>query len=305
MRRRVIAIFLIAVMLFCTSPLALAHDDQSKHDEDLKYALFGERDKSFTRKEGTAFAAIADAAALSIDQFSPNVELKWKNGTYEELNRNLSNLGLPELSMDFSEIDLNANIVKEGNVTANTHRRYTHLGWNYDKYPYPDFWNARKSVLVDVTNRVLFYPQSTIVSIPWIADLMYSPSEQCEAFSAVVYYIHILGDHIEGDDPTKLTDLEPLIQYASLSTPGIITELQEQLSVLFASQRNTRTFMAMQQNLTDLRLKVEQNCGMWGAVDTKEKCSINQKYANELLDILAKSLPILLHNESFFSNRFD
>ena len=55
----------------------------------------------------------------------------------------------------------------------------------------------------------------------------------------MIYYIHILGDHIAGNTPDKLTDLEPLIQYASLSTPGIIAELKEQIQIVFVSQKST------------------------------------------------------------------
>ena len=43
---------------------------------------------------------------------------------------------------------------------------------------------------------------------------------------------------------------------------------------------------------------------MWDAVNTIEKCAINQKYANELLDILANYLPKLLKEEPFFSKHF-
>ena len=44
----------------------------------------------------------------------------------------------------------------------------------------------------------------------------------------------------------------------------------------------------------------EENCGTWGAVDTYERCEINQQYARELLDILAEYIPTLLKNEEFF-----
>ena len=179
------------------------------------------------------------------------------------------------------------------------------MGWNYNKYPNPDFWNTRKQVLLDVVNRTLFNNNKVFSWMPaWISDTFYAPNEQCEAFSAVVYYIHILGDHIEGNVPSKLTDLEPLIQYTSLSTPGIITELEEQLSIVFDSQSDSWTYAAMTQKLTVLAIKAEQNCGTWGSVDTDSKCEINQKYAEELLEILSIYMPKLLQKEAFFTNCF-
>lgn len=153
-------------------------------------------------------------------------------------------------------------------------------------------------------NWTLFQDKTPFSWVPFLSEALYAPSEQCEAFSAMIYYIHILGDHIEGDDPNMLTNLEPLIQYTSLSTPGIIAELTEQLSVVFVSQEDSWTYAALMQKLTDLKIRTEQNCGTWGAVDTKEKCVLNQQYAKELLDVLSAYLPHLLKNEPFFSGNF-
>lgn len=300
MNKRVYSLLLMIIILSSIIVSAFAHDDQKKHDADLKYVLFGNDLTVLHGKTITAFQAIADAAAISIDQFSPNEGLKWKKNVFEALQKELSDLNCPKLSVDFDDLDLNAKVANGKNVTANTHRRFTHLGWNYTRYPNMEFWKTRKQVLIDVVNRVLFYSDSFTSKIPWISGLLNSPSEQCEAFSAFVYYVHILGDHIEGDDPEKLTDLEPLIQYRSIHSPGIITELQEQLQIVFASQKNTRTYMSLMQDLSDIKIRAEENCGTWGAVDTYDRCEINQQYAKELLDILADYIPSLLKNEEFF-----
>lgn len=300
MNKRIISLILIVAAFFSIIPCSYAHDDQKKHDDDLKYALFGSDHAVLTGDTKTSFQAIADAAAISIDQFSPNDSLQWKISVYENLQSELSALGLLRLSISYDDINLNAKIAGGKNITANTHRSFTHLGWNYNRYPNMEFWKTRKQVLIDVVNRVLFYPDAFTSKIPWISSMLNAPSEQCDAFSAVVYYIHILGDHIEGDDPNKLTDLEPLIQYSNFRSPGIITELQEQLQIVFVSQKSTRTYMSLMQELSDLRIRAEDNCGTWGAVDTYERCEINQQYAKELLDILADHLSSMLRNEKFF-----
>lgn len=308
--RKVISVLLIIVLVGTCVSCAFAHDDQNEHDKDLKQALFGNRDKQLVGEEKTAFQAIADAAAVTIDQFSPNDTLQWKKGTYDNLQNELSDLGVQTIGIDFKDLDLNIHVwdnVKNAeakNITANSHRRFTHMGWKYKRYPNEEFWKRRKSVLLQTANEVLFTRKATFSRIPLLSGLIYQPSEQCEAFCAVVYYIHILGDHIEGDIPDKLTDLEPLIQYTSFSTPGIITELMEQLRVLFPNQTSTRVFSMLMQDLTDLRIEVEDNCGMWGSVDTVEKCRENQKYAKKLLEILATHLPLLLQREPFFADCF-
>ncbi len=300
MIKRIVSLLLVVLLLFSITVCSYAHDDQKEHDADLKAALFGSRDKILTGERRTAFQAIADAAAISIDQFSPNTSLQWKKGVYEELQQELKELGVPTLKVKFSDLDLNANVANGKNITANSHRRFTHLGWNYKNYPNMEFWNLRRQVLIDVVYNVLFKSDSLISNIPWVSNLLMGPDEKCEAFAGMVYYIHILGDHIEGDDPEKLTDLEPLIHYVGFSSPGIIPELQEQIQVVLSDQRTTRIYMSLMQDLSDLQMRAEKNCGTWGSVDTFEKCTINQKYAEELLDILSQYLPILLERESVF-----
>lgn len=305
MRKRILAMLLLLVFVVGYAPAALAHDDQAKHDRDLKYALFGSKEKRLSGSEKLIFKAISNAAALAIDQFSQNDQRRQKESTYNELQAELQELGLPALPASFDELDLNINVAPDGkNITANSHRMYTHRGWNYKGYPNERFWKMRKQVLLHTANWTLFNDKAFFSWIPGAADALYPPSEQCEAFCAMVYYIHILGDHIEGDDPNKLTDLAPLIQYTSLSTPGIIAELKEQLSIVFVAQEDGWTYAALMDKLTDLEIRAERNCGAWGAVDTKEKCKLNQDYANELLDILAAYLPNLLKNEPFFYEHF-
>ena len=304
MRKRIVAAFLLLVFVM-GSVSAFAHDKQDEHDKDLKYALFGSREKVLSGDENLIFNAIADAAALMIDQFSANDSQRQKEGTYNELQDDLRKLGLPALTDSFDDLNLNSRIAANGkNITANTHRRYTHLGWNYKNYPNEEFWVKRKQILLHTVNWTLFNDKALLSQVPWLSDVIYSPSEQCDAFCAVIYYIHILGDHIEGNDPEKLTDLEPLIQYTSLSTPGIITELKEQFGIVFIAQKDSWTYAAMMEALSDLEIRAEQNCHVWDAVNTKERCAINQKYANELLDILANYLPKLLKEEPFFSKHF-
>ena len=58
------------------------------------------------------------------------------------------------------------------------------------------------------------------------------------------------------------------------------------------------------EELSALQLEVEQNCSMWGTVDTVEKCEKNQEYAKKLLEILSANLPTLLEKEPFFADCF-
>lgn len=306
MKRRILTTLLLLMLFVGIVSSAAAHDSQSEHDKDLKLVLFGSRDKLLSGDEKEAFRAIANAAALTIDQFSANATKRSKEKEYNDLQSELQMMGLPELPVDFDSIDLNCKVTKDGkNITANTHRKYTHLGWNYNKYPDAEFWKRRKQILLHTVNWTLFNSNAAFSWLPWVSDALYSPSEQCEAFCALVYYIHILGDHIGGDKPEKMTNIEPLIQYTNMTTPGIIAELKEQLQIVFFSQITSWTYAGLIQELTSLEIKAEQNCATWGAVDTEEKCKKNQEYAKELLEILSRSVPNLLKNEPFFADHFN
>ena len=300
---------LLLVFVVGSVPGALAHGDQSKHDRDLKHALFGSPkngflEKALTGKEKTIFEAISNAAALTIDQFSQNEQLHQKESTYNKLQSELQELGLPALPNSFDNLDLNIKVAPDGkNITANSHRKYTHLGWNYKDYPNEEFWETRKQVLLHTVNWTLFNDKALFSWIPGAADALYPPSEQCEAFCAMVYYIHILGDHIEGDASKNLEYLEP-IQYVDAFTSGIITELKEQLQIVFMAQKRSWSYAGLMEALTTLEIESAEEYKTWGKLDTKEKCDINKEYAKEILRILSAYLPTLLKGEPFFSSHF-
>lgn len=295
--KRALAIVLSIAML-CCGLSAFAHSSQRDHDKDLKLVLFGDRDYSLRGEKGEAFKTIADAAALCIDQFSANETMQSKKGDFDVL------AGSVNLSVSFEDIDLNKNNVEES-VTPNNHRMYTHQGWNSAKYRKKEFWDVRKKVLLETVQQKIF--GNSILNSSWLPDFIRNlsgPDEQCDAFCALIYYVHILGDHLEGDKPEKLEALEPLAQYESLSSPGIIPELQEYLQVLFADQKTSWTFMALMQDLDTLGRKAEKVYYSPGGIDTEEKCATNMKNAEELLDLLGREVPKLLKNEDFFIKAF-
>ena len=304
MKKRILAMLLLLVFVVGSAPSALAHDDQKEHDRDLKYALFGSRDKVLSGEEKRIFKAISNAAALTIDQFSANEQLRWKEKVYNELQKELKEISNSKLPYSFDELDLNINVAPDGkNITANSHRKYTHLGWNYKGYPNEEFWEKRKQILLHTVNWTLFNDKAVFSWIPGAANALYPPSEQCEAFCAMVYYIHILGDHEEGDISKKLEQLEP-IQYVNSSTPGIITELKEQLQILFKSQSSSWSYAGLMDAIITIEIESEEEYRTWGKLNTEEKCEINKYYAKEILRVLSAYLPNMLKKEPFFSNHF-
>lgn len=289
MKRKSVAFLLAFLFVISICPLTLAHDDQKEHDADLKYAFFGDRDKFLQGDEKKAFTVIANAAALAIDQYSPNDKAQWKQKCYDTIQKYLCDLKVPELNISYEELDLNIHVSSDKkNVTGTTHRKYTHLGWNYEKYPNMKFWNLRKRILLNSVNRVLFYPRAKYPSWPWLWDVLHPSDKQCDAFCAIVYYIHILGDQSVADEPKKQTFLLPMVPYDGMTTPGIIPELKEHFQILFKSQVGSRKYADL---ISALSIQEQEH-------------KTNPEIAKKVLEILADNLPQMLKNEPFFSDRF-
>lgn len=278
---------------------SFAHDDQGQHDKDLKLVLFKNQDYLLYGDKKKAFQLIADAASICIDQFSTNTSVRWKSNAYEKLDASIG------LNIPFEDIDLNRTKAIDGtNITANTHRRYTHLGWDFSMYPNKEFWATRKKVLTTTVEKVLFSNDSLPLWLSRIITPNQWSKEQINAFSAFVYYVHLVGDHVAADKPEKLVALDPLVRHNDLSSPGIIPELIEYLQVLFPSQKNTRVFITMREELEILAMKAAKNYHSWGGINSDEKCKLNESYAKKLLELLSENMPTLLKNEDYFSRVF-
>ena len=98
MIRRLLIIMTAMLLLVCSiMPAAYAHDSQKEHDDDLLYVLFGEG-YSLARDKKPIFQAIADAAALCIDQFSVNAESRSKEKQFNDLKQRVG------FSISFNDI---------------------------------------------------------------------------------------------------------------------------------------------------------------------------------------------------------
>lgn len=297
--KRAIAVLLSVAILCCGLP-ALAHKDQSDHDEELKRVLFGDDIPAPVGKKADIFQAIADAAALCIDQFSTTENVQSKKNKFDKLNRR------EKLSMRFEEIDLKKDS-RGMNISASTHRRYTHLGWNWNYTNNSDnkFWKKRKKILQETVQKELFGNSNLIVN--WFTNTVNSltgQNKQCEAFCELVYYVHLLGDHLEGDSPGKLKALMPLVRPNDTSDLSIIPGLKDCLQILFADQKDGWAYTALMNELDSLRLKAEELYFSKGGINTKEDCATNKDNAEELLSKLGTYIPKLLEKEDFFKQAF-
>lgn len=285
--KRFISLVSVLVLLFMMLSPALAHD-KTKHNEELEYVLFRDRHYSDSHPvTGTIVKRLEDASYLAIDQYNGD-------GT-TELN-NLIADKIPGIPTSIAEFDFSANYA---------HRNYTHRGWNvtYDEKAH---WPLRQSILKNTIRTKLFSKVETPLAwFPWLSDQVYGNDneKQCEAFAILVYYVHVLGDHIEAQKHTALAYVAPLSNSHDRDNPGIIPDLMKYLPILFANQTDAEQYKSMMQDLEQLAERSDRLYTGTGGVREEQFPEYHQ-CAMDLLETLATYVPDLLKKEAFFHSTF-
>ncbi len=277
----------VVVLLVVMAMPALAHD-KTKHNEELEYVLF--RDRHYANSHPTTGAIVKrleDASYLAIDQYNGD-------GAIELGNLNADKI--PGIPASIAEFDFSANYA---------HRQYTHRGWNvtYDEKAH---WSLRQTILKNTIRAKLFSKVETPLAwFPWLSDHVYGNEneKQCEALAILVYYVHVLGDHIEAEKHTALAYVAPLSNSHDRDNPGIIPDLIKYLPILFESQTDSEQYKSMMQDLQQLADTADRLYTGTGGVREEQFPEYHQCALN-LLETLATYVPDLLKKEQFFHSTF-
>ena len=284
MTKRIVAILVVAVVLIVAVLPAWAHE-RKKHDADIEIVLFGKENYKDTHpKVADIIQALEDAVYLAVDQF---------NGNGAKELENLRSKGIKNLPRSIDEINFTGN---------NAHRLYTHRGWNLEYTDDKANWTIRKSILKSTVQKMLFSNQKH--SLDWLIHGKKNNEKQIDSFCALLYYIHILGDHIEAEKYTQLAYIIPLVRPNDKENSGLIPELQKHLSIMLESQQASFTYYALMGELDNLKAKAARLISSTGGINTDEKFKQYHDCAEKLKDTLTFYLPDLLMNESFFSDSF-
>lgn len=278
MKRSVLTLLLILFLL--NVPTALAHK-RTIHDRELEKVLF-DRENPFLENEQDpryrALHALENAVSLCLDQFG----MKDGQATLEELRF----YGIPKLPKRVEELNPP---VGQTQLSASNHRAYTHRGWDY--YYQIDLanWPKRKSILTLTAQKVFSFKDE----------------KQCDSFSALLYYIHILGDYLEDSDYKKFNGASngQKIPFASAnytSTPDIFSELEKHLSIVFHNQLDTNTYLSLKSKLTKTAKKARKITGSSGGVNNQQKYEEIHQCAEELMAVLCGNE----YGEQRYDNRF-
>ena len=263
------------VLLFLFFPFLCFSHDSDEHDYIFKMVLFGS-DITLQPAEQEKLKMLNNASHIAIDQY---------NGRYENELNFLKKKRIKTIE-SIADIDFTFN---------SHHQRFTHRGWTFSYASSKGNWPKRKQLILDTTDKVF----------------KFNSNEQHDAFSALLYYIHIIGDH-DGDNKVNSIDRIPL--GAEPDKLDILDELANiYLPRLFKNQ------IAVNE-LCDKLQKTNRKCAILlrrhgegyedrnvkrDVIDlTEEEYKIYQQYAKDTIKVLEEYIPVLLKNEKWFCKSF-
>lgn len=285
----------IGTLLLNSKMPVYAHPEAREHNAELEQVLFEKGySKHSSDKIKNSIKALEYASYLTIDQFGGN-----GTNQFEKLKKMKVN-GLPR---KFSTIDYNTVIEHpEKKITANTHRMYTHQGWDR-KYSskgkdVDKFWSNRRNVLLGTVNSVFGF--HTITALGY--------GEKCNSLAGIIYYVHILGDYKEADKYTKISLLPDLAGRNNANDIDkdydIITSLKGYIEILFVDQKDSHEYKDLMKQLDNIAKKAGKIRNSFGGVNTDEEFDEYHQYADDTLNVLMKYMPTLFKNEDFFTEVF-
>lgn len=279
MRKRIICLILLITVVCSVSPSFAKTGEQ--HEADLEKALLGKKintdinqHTSSTSDMNILFGYLEDAMYLCLDQ-SGNDGQQW----LDELNNNLQVPGLPHKVSEFSV------------PKSDEHQAYTHMGWDFKGYEEKSHWSIRQNILLATVSKVFGFP------VYENKQGIEKYDDKCIAMAKLIYYIHILGDHIADSYENRLN----VIQLSKLGDEkGHLQEIRKCLKALLYESRNSMKYAQLRVSLDVIRVKAR----ILGEDDDETKQKKVKKYAQEALDLLFLYLPKLLQEEPFFNNVF-
>lgn len=279
--KKQVGLLLILVSVLAISISAFAHS-RKDHDKEIETVFFGGK-ASVEQKEMSK--ALEAAAYLTIDQFGGKGqgELDLLKGYVKDL---------PELN----EIDID-------NSEISHHREYTHQGWD-SKYrniqsnktkdideKWAKKWECRKRILEDTVEAIFKFNWWS--GLPFVGNILQDYGERGDSLCALVYYTHLLGDHEETKVMNQYDYLMPV--GGTVNGKNIINEVLYHCEVLFEEQNESREYALFNIKMEEINTKYYK----LGKINS-DSITTNQKYAEEVLQVMQNYIPEFLEQEEFY-----
>ena len=291
-----VGLLIIVVLLSAAMP-AFAHPDQNLHYKDLERVLFGK--EILTKQQRASTSSLGDPAwdALISLEHATAIVLDQYKGDDQGLLDQLNEYGVPNLPPDAITTKEQHERGINFTAAAKDHRSFTHRGWTFSYLPSSSIANfpVRKEILM-ATAQVAFDPELL-------------NDKRREAFCALLYYVHVLGDHMADSKAKGKALIVSLVEPgAAERTPpqneDLFLEFKYYLSVLFSDKSEDQTYSRMMQKLNELRNKASKTARETNLFTKEGSMDLYHGYVDELFDILCTYVPHLLEREPFFNSVF-
>lgn len=268
-----ILICICVVALVFSLPANTEAYERDGHDKlmlEVLFKYFKEIDNDKTVQD--EIEAIECACYLTIDQF---------NESGQKALDTLNAYGVKGIPDSISEIKISA--------SPNTHRSHTHRGWDYQYSGVQgEQWPKRQQVMMNTMGTIFDFEGNV---------------EKQESFCKLLYYIHILGDHMD-DTSYKINNGLKMDVGGRVDKNDIIHEWLECIEVVFADQKHTHKYRSLTSGLERYNSKFSKIVRSEGGVNTDEKFAEYNKLCEDLMDFMTMYIPEMLKDEAFFNKVF-
>lgn len=285
MKRKLLAIILAVILIIAACPMTSAFS-APKHDSYMMKVLFGNSYYTLGKSQAIKdkVQMLEDACYLTIDQVNDTGQDELKFLKQQKVS------GLPKLEK-----------FKLKGIFSGAHRKYTHMGWEY-AYGEPGkeedkaSWNVRKGILTSTVNKAF--------NFGFWNELFGNVCEKNDSFSALLYYVHILGDHLASKDGRAKYMIPFARKGANEDRPDVFYEIEKYAELLFADQSEETTYKTFIQKMDRLAKTARKNVDNYGNLKPGKSFSDVYQCEEDLMDLLISYMPDLLKNEEFFSDVF-
>lgn len=270
------------VLILCMLAFPANASNGAEHGSVLQRVLFHSNMVSNNKE---VFYAISDASQLAIDEHG-------RDGK-QLLNKLRTKYKIKNIPKSVDKFDVGH---------GNQHRNYTHKGWTYTYTEYGDeakWVSVRKNILLQTINQKFDFDGIDLAQ--WVGGKFNKYCDQCDAFGAMIYYVHMIQDHISNESP-KQDEIIPLVKGSGQY--GIIDELIQYSPILFKHEEDNSTYHSYMIKLDEIQSEVDE---IYDNSDDLGKPGVYQEYheyASELMDCLQDYVPLLIKNEPFFKKAF-
>ena len=303
MIKKVICLTLILIILVPTGALCVSED--TKHDEDLKEIFWGK----YTSYDDTEELIVLQwAVYFAVDCIAkPNSKASDEIGLAKLRGYGIE--GVPQQVSDFHY---------EGNKFENQyHERYTHLGWDhvygsgrFDSLGNIAHWpEIRKPLLINAVRQVFIKGKTDLGSTIDIGGWFHQPKtdmsdQQLESMAALIYYVHVLGDHCYNTNSTSIDRIPLAKRTEDNKDPSLIFDLKKHLRVLFRDQQNSSELRSLMKEMDNIHNDVLVLLGDNDYPPSDAQFESYRGYAKKLMNELKKRIPRLLEDSDFFLDVF-